>query len=141
MREGPIRPFGEGLGAGAIFSEPDCAAHLEERSSGPAKAATAELSEKCPPPDYAFTPVVTPLFASVSARQTLPKITTIVAPPGYGKTVFLSELYKKYRRDGLTCHWINLDDRDSSVASLLRLFETEIGVGARDSSFGALFQS
>jgi LuxR family maltose regulon positive regulatory protein len=80
-----------------------------------------------PPPVYSFRPVETPIFTAVAARETLPKITTVVAPPGYGKTVFLSELYGKYEKAGVHCLWVALDDRDSALGSLLRLLETVVG--------------
>jgi LuxR family maltose regulon positive regulatory protein len=80
-----------------------------------------------PPPVYSFRPVETSIFAAVAARETLPKITTVVAPPGYGKTVFLSELYRKYQEAGVQCLWIALDDRDRALGSLLRLLEAAVG--------------
>ncbi len=102
-------------------------------NSGSQDAAT-EVSALAlpPPPDYSFRPVETRLFAAMASRQALPKITTVTAPPGYGKTVFLSGLYKKYKRSGVHCVWIALDDRVASLGSLLRLFETETALDSPD---------
>jgi LuxR family maltose regulon positive regulatory protein len=95
-------------------------------------ATDVAASELPPPPDYSFKPVETRLFAAMAMREALPKITTVVAPPGYGKTVFLSELYKKYKRSGVHCLWIALDDRDASFSNLLRLFEIATGLDSPD---------
>jgi LuxR family maltose regulon positive regulatory protein len=77
------------------------------------------------------------LFEAVSAREILPKITTISAPPGYGKTVFMSELYRKYSRSGFHCIWIALDDRDKGLGGLLRVFEGAMGLKLKE---GSLFE-
>jgi LuxR family maltose regulon positive regulatory protein len=68
------------------------------------------------------------LFSAFSARESLPKVTTILAPPGYGKTVFMSQLHRRYVADGIDSHWLALDESDGSLMSLIRRFETAIGL-------------
>ncbi len=51
--------------------------------------------------------------------QPLPKLITVCAPPGYGKTVLLSRLHEEFlARDESSC-WVSLDDRDSDLSSVL----------------------
>jgi LuxR family maltose regulon positive regulatory protein len=51
----------------------------------------------------------------------LPKLTSVCAPPGYGKTVLLSMLYRRSRELGERAVWISLDDRDSDLQAMLAL--------------------
>lgn len=49
----------------------------------------------------------------------MPKLVTVCAPPGYGKTVLLSRLHTEFLSRGYRCLWVQLDDRDIDLASLL----------------------
>lgn len=80
------------------------------------------------PPVYSFKPIATPLFLTLSASADDKKVTTVVAPPGYGKTVLLSELYYHYARSGAGCRWIGLEDRDNSLGGLLTMLENAVGI-------------
>ena len=84
------------------------------------------------PPVYAFAPVETRVFAALSSQDALPKITTLTAPPGYGKTVLLSQLYRAFTARGIPCVWIGLDERSSRFGSLLSLIEAALGVERAD---------
>ncbi|TWB93189.1 LuxR family maltose regulon positive regulatory protein [Bradyrhizobium macuxiense] len=84
------------------------------------------------PPVYAFVPVETRIFAALSSQDALPKITTLSAPPGYGKTVLLSQLYRAFTGRGIPCVWIGLDERSSRFGSLLSLIEAALGVKRAD---------
>lgn len=88
------------------------------------------------PPRYSFRPVFSAVAASLLARTALPKITTVVAPPGFGKTVFLSELYRKFQGHPIRRAWIGLDDRDHSLSSLL--LQIEVAIGLTSSGGGIL---
>jgi LuxR family transcriptional regulator, maltose regulon positive regulatory protein len=129
--ESPFRPKSGGLDDVASFSGLAHGAAQDDDGRRPATFADAGAFARNPPPTYAFRPVMTPLFASFSASETLPKITTLVAPPGFGKTVFLSEICKKYQKSGIECLWISLDERDSSLSSLLRMLEAAIGIKSK----------
>jgi LuxR family maltose regulon positive regulatory protein len=100
----------------------------EARIHSAGDAQTSPAESRSIPPTYAFQPVSTPLFLALSARESLPKVTTILAPPGFGKTVFMSQIFRKYGADGIQCHWLALDERDSSLVSLIRRLELMIGI-------------
>jgi len=72
-----------------------------------------------------FRPVRTRLLEDLervdSAR---PKVVSLVAPIGYGKTVLMSELHTHLCRSGEQCFWIGLDDRDSNLERFLSSLET-----------------
>jgi LuxR family maltose regulon positive regulatory protein len=82
----------------------------------------------CRAPVYAFTPVETSLYRSLSSPSEQRKITTLVAPPGYGKTVLLSQLYHHYSDVGVDCVWIGLEERDTSLGAVLTKMEAAFGV-------------
>jgi LuxR family maltose regulon positive regulatory protein len=68
-----------------------------------------------------FRPVRTRLLDELAQQGgSGPKLLSIVAPIGYGKTVLMSELYAQRQQSGERCYWLGLDDRDASVARLLR---------------------
>lgn len=78
------------------------------------------------PPEFVFTPVATaPLSALLSADH-IPKLVTVTAPAGYGKTVFMSGLHKALSDREDRCIWIGLDDRDSDLSSLLYLLRAAL---------------
>ena len=83
------------------------------------------------PPIYAFAPVETRLFTSLCSGFLPPKITTVVAPPGYGKTVLFSQLYQIYMKRGIDCVWIGLEEGHSSLGDLLTLMENALGLAAK----------
>lgn len=90
------------------------------------------IAGKLHPPVYAFAPVRTRLFDRLVADGTRRKITTIVAPPGYGKTVLLSELHRRSCQEGVTCSWIGLDDRDRGVSNFLTLLESALALATSE---------
>src|SRR6516165_10816437 len=79
-------------------------------------------------PVYAFTPIETSLYRSLSSPSEQRKITTLVAPPGYGKTVLLSQLYHHYSSMDVECTWIGLEERDTSLSAVLSKMEAALGV-------------
>ncbi len=72
------------------------------------------------PPNYLFRPVRTRLLKElVKATGKRPKLLSIVAPIGYGKTVLMSELHAHLLGEGEHCYWIGLDERHASVDRVL----------------------
>ncbi|MCA8094813.1 LuxR C-terminal-related transcriptional regulator [Burkholderia anthina] len=72
------------------------------------------------PPDFGFERVPTRAFALLRARV-LPRLTVVTAPPGYGKTVLLSAIYRWLRSGDERCLWLSLDERERDVRSVLAL--------------------
>lgn len=82
------------------------------------------------PPSFSFPLVRTRVFEAL-CRGTTPerKLTMVMAPTGYGKTVLASSVYHHFRQSGLNSYWISLDDRDHSMERLLGLLENALGSG------------
>ena len=79
------------------------------------------------PPNFVFRPVRTRLLVELETRfAERPKILSIVAPMGYGKTVLMSELYADSQRMGDVCFWVGLDDRHISIDRVLSAVEAAI---------------
>lgn len=83
-------------------------------------------------PSYAFRPVSTRALRLFSGPDSLPKVSTIIAPPGYGKTVLMVQLRELAVRRGYSCFWIGLDDRAADLPKLLTLIEHGVGVDRPD---------
>lgn len=75
------------------------------------------------PPSYAFTPVPIRLLAEVAGAGERPRLLALVAPVGYGKTVFMTSLYAHLRAQGERCLWTALEEHDSTLERVLRLLE------------------
>jgi LuxR family maltose regulon positive regulatory protein len=71
------------------------------------------------PPRFEFDTVLTRALSTVLQAQPTPKLITVCAPPGYGKTVLLSRLHEELLARGQTCPWVSLDDRDADLSSVL----------------------
>ncbi len=95
----------------------------------PASARSQETREgRAGPPVFSFPLVRTPLLDALTRERRPPaKLTTVVAPTGYGKTVFASAIFSSLRASGVRCHWIALDDRDDTVERLLGRLEATLG--------------
>ncbi|TVT70590.1 MAG: hypothetical protein FHP92_17865 [Denitromonas halophila] len=73
------------------------------------------------PPAFTFEAVsVSALDAAVAATD---KLLALVAPVGYGKTVFMGALHARLRALGEVVFWVGLDERDDSVEAVLHWFE------------------
>jgi LuxR family maltose regulon positive regulatory protein len=90
------------------------------KTSTPAASAERQAGRNVPP-DYAFAPVPIRLLAEVADAR--PKLLALVAPVGYGKTVFMTALYARLQARGERCFWTALDDRDNTMERVLRLLE------------------
>lgn len=120
-------------GRGASISSPDA-------TSVTRSPPQSERPERFRPPVYSFQPVETSLFAVLAKREAGKKITTLVAPPGYGKTVVLSQLYHHFRRAGLGCLWLGLQEGDNGLGSVLTLLEHALDLSAKTRPFAASLQ-
>lgn len=47
-------------------------------------------------------------------------LTLICAPAGYGKSVFMSQLYQNYSNTGFNCTWLSLGPEDNDLSRFLR---------------------
>jgi LuxR family maltose regulon positive regulatory protein len=81
-------------------------------------------SARATPPGFAFVPVPTRADAALIQAASLPRLVTVCAPPGYGKTLLLARLHETLVRRGRRCLWVALDDRDSDLSSLLHLVQS-----------------
>jgi len=74
-----------------------------------------------------FRPVRTRLLDELARSDSgQPKVVSLVAPIGYGKTVLMSELYAHSCRAGEQCFWIGLDDSSVSVERVLSALENAL---------------
>lgn len=73
------------------------------------------------PPTFKFAPVDTRALASLQQLRPLPKLVSVCAPSGYGKTVLLTRLHEELGQQGVHRVWVTLDDRDSDLSTLLYL--------------------
>lgn len=71
------------------------------------------------PPHFGFSAVPTRAIAMALQREPFPRLVTACAPPGYGKSVMLSTVHQALKSRGWTCLWLTLDDRDSTLSTLL----------------------
>lgn len=86
-------------------------------------AAVERRLRRGPPPAFTFRVVRTKLSAALEQDSIRPKLTLIVAPVGYGKTVLMSTLHDHLRQRNERCFWTALDDRDKSIHRTLCLLE------------------
>lgn len=82
-----------------------------------ARAADA-VHRKLAPPHWEFETIVPKSLLALSLAQQLPKLVRVNAPAGYGKTVFLAEMYRVQVSRKRRCLWVSLDDRDTTVEAL-----------------------
>ena len=76
------------------------------------------------PPNFMFRPVRRRVLHTLENNaSTWPKVLSIVAPIGYGKTVLMSELFVYVQQSGEHCYWIGLDDRDVDMGRVLSAAE------------------
>ena len=79
------------------------------------------------PPRYAFTAVRSKALALLEDNA-LPRLTLVTAPPGYGKTVMLAELFRLRTAAGPPCLWVGIDAYDSGQASAIDALEQHLGL-------------
>jgi LuxR family maltose regulon positive regulatory protein len=86
---------------------------------------------KFEPPFYGFHLVSTSRTEDYLANDGIPKLTTVSAPTGYGKTTFLTRMYREWSANGQRCVWVTLDEADTSVVSLLNLLDMAVQIQRR----------
>lgn len=86
-------------------------------------------SAKAPaaPPAFSF-PVLRREVMECFAKQAVPpsKLTNVVAPAGYGKTIFLTALFQHYRECGQNVFWLSLDEKNTSPDAFLAQMEKTV---------------
>lgn len=82
-------------------------------------SATVIPRGKLAPPETAFEPLLPHALQVLLRSAVLAKLVVVCAPPGYGKTTLLAQLHRTLQQREVRCAWLTLDDRDTSVASLL----------------------
>ena len=93
----------------------------------PARKARGAKAGRLEPPSFAFALVPTRLVEELTRDEVpLPKVVTVVAPTGYGKTVFSTALYKHATARGMHSRWIALDDRDTTLERVVHLLEDSL---------------
>jgi LuxR family maltose regulon positive regulatory protein len=91
------------------------------------------------PPSFAFDAVVTRALTQLLEAEPFPRLVTVIAPPGYGKTVLLSTLCREFLDRGQRCLWLALDDRDADLSALLyrlRLSLSQAGISLPEDMTG-----
>jgi len=89
------------------------------------------------PPNYTFEAIRTRAFADFASCQSRPKLTSVLAPPGYGKTILLAEIHRELERVGQKAIWIGADANAGSATSFL--FELEQRLLSNKTGFGEAF--
>jgi len=93
------------------------------------------------PPLFAFSSVRTRVLDSLTQDDGRPKVVSVVAPIGYGKTVLMSELHAHLQAAGEQCFWIGLDDRHDSIERVLHAIDAALAApGDAFHPMYALFQ-
>ncbi|MCC4594195.1 LuxR C-terminal-related transcriptional regulator [Xanthomonas campestris pv. phormiicola] len=79
------------------------------------------------PPMFSFPIAQTPALRALQRLPSAaPKLVSVVAPIGYGKTVLLSVLHHDRDRRREACWWFSLDDRDTTASRLLSYLEARL---------------
>jgi LuxR family maltose regulon positive regulatory protein len=84
------------------------------------------------PPFYGFSLVSTEKMRVHIDCPFVPKLMTVSAPPGYGKTTFLSRLYREWTGRSRLCIWVSLDPSDCDAAHVLALLDRAAGLWASE---------
>lgn len=85
------------------------------------------------PPDYPFLPVTTKAFELLTSRS-LPKVCIVTAPPGSGKTVLLTHLFRLSKSSGADALWIAPDAASQGPMQLIDLVEQALSIDCTDAA-------
>jgi LuxR family transcriptional regulator, maltose regulon positive regulatory protein len=96
-------------------------------ATDPVDSASPSSGSHHGPPGFAFEPVTTRAIAQLLEARPFPKLVTVTAPPGYGKTVLLTLLHREFLARGQRCLWVTLDDRDADASALIYRLRTALG--------------
>lgn len=75
------------------------------------------------PPNFMFKAIQSRTLHDLDDTLHPPKLISITAPVGYGKTVLMGSLFRTSVESGKHCYWLALDDRDSATSQVLALLE------------------
>ena len=101
---------------------------MKQPASAPPRRPRADDRRAGDPPDFAFAAVATRALAAATRESPgRPRLVTVIAPVGYGKTVLLTSCWRELQRRGERCYWTALDDRDTTVGHLLDRLEAVTG--------------
>lgn len=89
------------------------------------------------PPNFSFQAVRTRAFLEFVEGGPRAKITSVLAPPGFGKTILLVEIHHQVEREGLGAIWIGADAHTGTGTSFL--FELEQRLLTPEPGFGEAF--
>ena len=93
----------------------------------------AMRAEPAAPPAFLFQPVRTQALNELTGNAgALAKVTSIVAPIGYGKTVLLTQLHAHQLALGRRCHWVGLDERAETASLVVQAIELALHGGRQD---------
>ena len=96
-------------------------------NTGPRAVFAGSRGARPAPPDFLFRPVRTRLLETLERDfQGGPRVLSIVAPVGYGKTVLMAGLHASLHNAGHTCFWVALDDRATSLDKVIRALHAAI---------------
>lgn len=90
------------------------------------RAARPVLSGRFSPPAYGFRPVETRVYRSLVAGPAQ-RVTVLVAPTGFGKTVLMTQLHARHQA-AARCLWLGLDDQSVDLPGLLSQLEDLLGL-------------
>ncbi len=96
------------------------------KPADPAAAPKEWFRGRLAPPGFGFESVPTRAMSMLLKGDVRPKLVTVTGPPGYGKTVLLSQLHQRLTQKGERCLWLTLDDRDRDVLSVLWLLKSAL---------------
>jgi len=71
------------------------------------------------PPNYTFQAVQTRAYRDFLDADDRAKITSVLAPPGYGKTILLAELHRLVEQEGHQAIWVGADANADTTTSFL----------------------
>jgi LuxR family transcriptional regulator, maltose regulon positive regulatory protein len=102
------------------------------QSPRPEKPTTTDLASNASfgPPRFEFETVPTRALSLALQGDPPPKLITVCAPPGYGKTVLLARLHGELQTQGQICYWVSLDDRDADLSSVVYKVRAALQPGA-----------
>ena len=79
------------------------------------------------PPEYPFHPVRTGLTEELETRvNDQPKVLSLIAPVGFGKTVVMRQLHASHKHAGRACLWLGLDHQVVSADQIAQYLKAAI---------------
>lgn len=107
----------------AISHAPPRGGDFGDGGQEPGAALRQRRVGKFEPPFYGFALVSTPRIMEHISCPFVPKLMTVSAPTGYGKTTFLTRLHREWSERQRLCIWVSLDPCDTDAANVLALLE------------------